>query len=920
MTGATARGQGTFADPDAWHRPAAYWFWHEPPDPALIRRQVHEMYEAGIRSFQIQARLSYPREGYLDEDFLTACRLAVDTASGLGMVVGLYDDYNWQSGHAAGRAVSGHDELRERHLFWIRLAPGSRAGGVSGIRSATQSLGRAAMEWHYEGGNVAWTDWRCEYVVAGGVERDATSVQVDGEAQGCRVTLEDTAPADGEVVVFVSARCATSRLVNPMDPVAVDRFIAAGYEPFARALGNHFGSTVAYLFFDQPHAVFYDWAERTGQQRSAIPYHHSLGDALRKELADDLPRALTALLDGADTEARSLRTRFYDHFSRYAQETFLGRVRDWCRGHGLLVSGHEVLGHVGGWNLDTAFSHWDLRVNFGLDHFGVDGYRDLTAVDAQDAVDQLSPVFGDSVARHHGRSGTLVEQYFLTPPPGGTPWSGHWGLSLRELRATAMTHHLRGMRQMIFHGFYQTHGHGHDHESLANPRFDFPPGINFEPWFTGHHARFAQESARVSEFLEPVRPRTDVAVLYPLRTVWSEGQCARQARELGQWAAGLSSAGVPFLLIDERDLAAAEAKDGALRIGDRSFRALVLPATTTLRSSTTMDALRDLLAAGVPVVASGPKPEVYEYGPQTASADWARLGASVTGFDTVPAAAELSGLFPAPAQELSVRAPSDSVPTDSVLRVRAGTDGRGALRVALFATAGTGTEATVGLPPGDWIVEDWEPATGQRRTIGTASSTLTVALADQEVRLLRLHAAADAPSTGASGPAHVPSRCEGPSLTAATVLDSGWRLELPQEAHTSPGTSRPIAVTAGWEQQGLDTFAGIADYVREIPASGTPRHLELPAVAGAVEILVDGMSVAAAGWPPYRFILPGLPSPGAESCELRVRVAPPAANRYYAGTGLRAGPEPCGLLAPPVLADADTESAMTNDDSESRHA
>ncbi|MGO4430341.1 hypothetical protein AB4Z54_69180, partial [Streptomyces sp. MCAF7] len=35
--------------------------------------------------------------------------------------------------------------------------------------------------------------------------------------------------------------------------------------------------------------------------------------------------------------------------------------------------------------------------------------------------------------------------------------------------------------------------------------------------------------------------------------------------------------------------------------------------------------------------------------------------------------------------------------------------------------------------------------------------------------------------------------------------------------------------------------------------------------------------------------------------ELRIRVAPSAANRYYAGTGLRAEPEPCGLLAPPLL-------------------
>lgn len=283
------------------------------------------------------------------------------------------------------------------------------------------------MRWHYEDGEVSWTDWVCEYVVADEAERADAEVHVEGDARGCRVRVDGDALLDADVLVFVSARCATSRLVNPMDPRAVDRFIAAGYEPFARTIGEHFGTTVAYLFFDQPHAVFYDWEERVGQQVSAIPFHEGLGAALRGELGEDLPRALSAVLGGDCVEVRSLRTRFYDTFSRYAQQTFLGRVRAWCHDHNLLLSGHEVLGHVGGWNLDTAFSDWDLRVNFGLDHFGVDAYRDLTAVDAQDAVDQLSPVLGDSVARHNGRSGTLVEQYFLTPPEGATPWSGHLG-------------------------------------------------------------------------------------------------------------------------------------------------------------------------------------------------------------------------------------------------------------------------------------------------------------------------------------------------------------------------------------------------------------------------------------------------------------------------------------------------------------
>lgn len=128
-----------FQKPDPWHSPATYWFWHHLPDKDTIRAQVRQMHDAGILSFQVQARLSYPIAGYLDEDYLAACRCAVETAAELGMIVGIYDDYNWQTGHAAGRAVDGHDELRERHLFWMRIGAGKSGGhsGRSGRRPRT---------------------------------------------------------------------------------------------------------------------------------------------------------------------------------------------------------------------------------------------------------------------------------------------------------------------------------------------------------------------------------------------------------------------------------------------------------------------------------------------------------------------------------------------------------------------------------------------------------------------------------------------------------------------------------------------------------------------------------------------------------------------------------------------------------------
>src|ERR1700744_3320728 len=109
-----------FAEPDADHSPAVYWFWHRLPTAHEINDQIHEMYAGDIKSFQIQARLAYPIEDYMDSAYLAACRLSVETAAQLGMTVGIYDEYNWQSGMAGGRTVHGADELRERHAFWAK--------------------------------------------------------------------------------------------------------------------------------------------------------------------------------------------------------------------------------------------------------------------------------------------------------------------------------------------------------------------------------------------------------------------------------------------------------------------------------------------------------------------------------------------------------------------------------------------------------------------------------------------------------------------------------------------------------------------------------------------------------------------------------------------------------------------------------
>ena len=75
---ATARSSGgweEFRAPGPWNAPAAYWFWHRIPTRSEIVAQIQA-----------------------SDDYLAMCRLAADEAASRGMMIGIYDEYNWLSG------------------------------------------------------------------------------------------------------------------------------------------------------------------------------------------------------------------------------------------------------------------------------------------------------------------------------------------------------------------------------------------------------------------------------------------------------------------------------------------------------------------------------------------------------------------------------------------------------------------------------------------------------------------------------------------------------------------------------------------------------------------------------------------------------------------------------------------------------
>lgn len=895
--------------PGVWHAPASYWFWHRVPSPEEIRDQVGQLAAAGFRSFQIQARLAFPLAEYLGPEYLTAYRQAADEAARHGMIMGIYDEYNWLSGHAGGRTVAGRDELRERHLFWSTstVAAGAGAGevvcAVDGIvPTDVEYLLEPGLNWVFDGGDVRWADWEIVAALAHpGAEITDESAVLDVTE---RARFVSRGPAGAEVAVprtglpveataltvFLAARCATSKMINYLLPEAAERFLEVGYEPYRAALGAHLGSTVRYAFFDQPHGCFFRWRQHHGHVGSSLMYAPTLAARYAEEHAAPFRRSLLALVREVGPSTAARRCDFFATYAELGIDSFFGTLSRWCRRHGIALSGHEVLGHVSSWDFTGTIITDDPRTNFGTDYFDLDRWRDLTAVDARNGEPQLSAKLGDSVARSNGRSGCLVEQYFGRTVTGSHFAAGRWELTLRELRAQTLRHHLLGARQLLMHAFWQTDGWPDPpgaERMLANPRFDFAPGVNFEPWFR-HHRAFADESGRLAAFLDGADPDRTFAVLYPLRTSWAGGPAHPYGAHAARWTEHLARSGDGYHLIDERDLRAAAVCDGELVLrsgggGARSYRAVVLPAVEVVRDGDTLAVLEQLVAAGGTLLASGPLPSASQcHGADPKLARRARaLFEGAPGnhhWPELPAPDELEPVLrPLRRGRVVVRGARPGTTVWS----RAGRDALGVTRLAWVHDADHEQTLTVVPACVPTEVRRFDPATGEVRELGEVAGALELRCGPDELVCLLL----------ADGVRPVPGD---------TVLSAGWTLDI------GGVRGAPIRVDRGWQVQGWPRFSGVAAYrLRfDLPPADLAWpdwELLLAEVHTAADVEVNGTVLGRFGWGPVTCPVPaGLLR--ADGNELTVEVASTAANRYYADTRQQAdGLDPSGLSAAPVL-------------------
>lgn len=560
-----------FENPDSFYRSFPFWSWNGKLEAEELVRQVRLMHEAGVGGFFIHSRDGLETE-YMGGEWMACVKAVVAEARTLGMYAWLYDEDRWPSGTAGGRVTSCGDAYRCKGL-------------TLEVTEVSEYASLYAAEIR---GRDAFADDR------NGVLAAYAAVTDGDDIFSCRrLSLrEEESFAEGERLLTVRLEVsAPSEWFNNeappdnLNPDCVKKFIEETHEKYKAVIGDEFGKTVPGIFTDEPslhdrHAFF-------GEKRSWIPWTYGYGEYFRECAGYDFLDVLPWLYFNGEKSEKTRRDYWSSIAKRYG-EAYFRTIGEWCGKNNLFFTGHFLQEDKMG---------LAVRVNGGImSHYQ---YQHVPGIDmlCEQTQEYMTVKQCTSVAHQLGKKQVLTETYGCTGWEfsfEGQKWAGDWQYVLgvnRRCQHLAL-YSLRGCRKR-----------------------DYPPSFNYNTNWWSRNRQTEDYFARLAVLLEQGEAVREILLLHPLSTVWGKLGCSphgnpvrrkeRDVPALNQFGDRFNEL-IEYLVrehldcdlgdemligeygaaecgVVERDTAwggAADgntAEEGRFRIGQASYRAVVVP-------------------------------------------------------------------------------------------------------------------------------------------------------------------------------------------------------------------------------------------------------------------------------------------------------------------------------------------------------
>ena len=554
-----------FALPSARWRGKPFWSWNGRLEKSELIGQLQTIKEMGFGGAFLHARTGLATE-YLGREWLDLVRTCSLKAAELGLESWLYDEDRWPSGTAGGM-VTENPAYRMRYL----------RGRVD--HEAEQALALEAthtLEREPEPGDIVGM-WALE--LDGVMCARATPAR-----EGQRLHSGESLFIVSLTEMAVSSFYNGFTYVDTMNRHATERFLELTHERYYAHSGDLFGSGIQGVFTDEPHrGVVFDGFNMGHAPDSQwyIPYTPGLFERFHSDYGYSLVESLPEIFFREHGLKVSRATWHYiELLQRLFLEGFAEPYWRWCRDHDILVTGHVLQEDsltAQSVMCGSAMRYYEYMDVPGIDILGEFNRRYQVAKQLQSVMRQTGKKFG--MSELYGCTGWQITFE-------GYKWVGDWQALLGvNLRCPHLS-------------LYSMEGEA---------KRDYPASILHQSGWWKEYEKLETYFTRFGRFVTQGREDCRLLVINPVESVWAglyvgatsmlqavDEDLQKLEESYTRLIEELLHMGVDFDLGDEDMLfrlgavEEAEGEDGSatLSLGKGTYRAVLLPPMTTVRSST----------------------------------------------------------------------------------------------------------------------------------------------------------------------------------------------------------------------------------------------------------------------------------------------------------------------------------------------
>ena len=463
-----------------------------------------------------------------------------DYAADKGMVLWIYDEYQWPSGRAFGLVL---DEQPGREWEGTGIKHITRSGHGEG---ATYTLGDE------DGKDI-------EIAIKLAVLRDEKGER-RLEVEGDRVSAETVGDWTLDVYVlrytFDKVEDRTNfdllRTVDLLNPDAVKKFIELTHMRYKQYLGESFKNIKAF-FTDEPNlgnrekARYAVWSKDFDKK-----FYEQFGYELN----------IPSIFEGESDYDRAVRLNYYQLVAKLFKESYIDQISEWCEANGVASSGHLLFEENMNYHVETYGGNFMQAIGGmtipGVDILWIDPDHLLSVCDIGN---YMGLRYVSSAAKHAGKTEVMIE---LNPDAVKilSQYDG-FGVSIGGLSITRLL--------------------GINNYTIINPQRSYTlEEIN----------KLNEYAGRLNTVLDEVTECGELAVFYPAATaqalhyadvlhaqIWNqcEGELVDINSDCERICLDMLQHQYMYASIDEESICASVIEQGRLNIGLGSYSTVVVP-------------------------------------------------------------------------------------------------------------------------------------------------------------------------------------------------------------------------------------------------------------------------------------------------------------------------------------------------------